>query len=190
VEVDAEAYPRAELVVHLGELGDRGVDGARRVEHRELFGAVHLEGVEAAFHEALHVLDDGRWPIPADPAVDLDAVAHLAAEQLVDRHAERLALDVPERLVDAGDRTHQDRAASVEIAAVHRLPEVVDARRVLPDQLAGELLHGCLDGARAAFDDRLAPAADAFVGLDLQEHPPRSDAVGREAGDLHAVASR
>ena len=44
----------------------------------------------------------------ADRAVvDPDLVAHLAAEELVDRHARGLAGDVPERVLDGADRARR-----------------------------------------------------------------------------------
>src|SRR5829696_10047639 len=41
-------------------------------------------------------------------AVDADAIARRSAEQLVDGHAERLALYVPHRDVDSRERARQD----------------------------------------------------------------------------------
>src|SRR5690606_10776879 len=143
------------------------------------------EGVEALRAIGLHLGDDVGGPVAADPAVGLDPVAHQAAEQLVDRHAQGLALNVPQRLVDAGDRAHQDRAAAVEAAAVEHLPQVVDARRVATDQVVAQLAHGRLDGVRAALDHRLAPAADAFVGVDAQEQPAWRGVPRAQACDLH-----
>ena len=64
----------------------------------------------------------------------MHVVARAAAEQLVDRHAERLALDVPQRGVDRGDRRHRHRPAPPVGALVEVLPDVLDAARVAPDQ--------------------------------------------------------
>ena len=105
------------------QLGGSGADGAVEVDGdihvvahglpqaRELFGGVFdlglrfrcsgparffgdacLEGGEALLLERFHLL--GR----AGVGVDAHAIARWAAEQLVDGHAERLALDVPQRL--------------------------------------------------------------------------------------------
>ena len=104
---------------------------------------------------------------------------------MVHRYAERLALDVPERLIDAGDRTHENRAAAIERAAVHGLPVIVDARGIFADELLADLGDRGFDAARAAFDHGLAPADEAFVRLDLEEHPARGDAIGGELGDFH-----
>src|SRR5258707_12925182 len=55
--------------------------------------------------------------------VDRDAVAQLAAEQLVDRHAQRLALDVQKRVLDRRDRErafgHQGDRKSTRLNSSH-----------------------------------------------------------------------
>ena len=76
---------------------------------------------------------------PEDVVVDPRLVAGLAAEQLVDRHAEVLARDVPERDVDGAERAHDRRAAEVA-RAVQVLPVVLDPQRVLADQVVRELV--------------------------------------------------
>ena len=63
-----------------------------------------------------------------------DAVPLLAAEQLVDRHAQRLALDVVQRDVDRRDRGRQHAPALEVLAAVHLLPEPADVHRVVAEQ--------------------------------------------------------
>ena len=78
----------------------------------------------------------------AGVGVDADPPPGRAAEQLVDRHAERLALDVPEGHVDAAQGAGQDRAAAVEGVAVDRLPVMDDLARVLADQVRLDLLDG------------------------------------------------
>ena len=49
--------------------------------------------------------------------VDAHLVAHLAAEQSPDRHAEMLAENVPQRDLDAGNRAHADDADAPEAVA-------------------------------------------------------------------------
>ena len=73
-------------------------------------------------------------------AVDADAVARRSAEQLIDGHAERLALDVPHRDVHGRQRARQDDVAAVEGLAVDGLPVVCGLPRVLADQIRLELL--------------------------------------------------
>ena len=83
-----------------------------------------------------------------------------------------LARDVPQGLVDAGDGAGEHRAAAVKAAPGQHLPVVLDAQRVLADQLVGQLGHGGTHGLRAALDYGLAPSGDPLVGLDAQEQPP------------------
>src|SRR5690606_33592464 len=104
-------------------------------------------------------------------AVDGDAVAEAAAEEVPDRLAEDLALDVPERGLDGGHRAAADRAeqAVAHGGGVHLGPEAVDMSGVLADEDVGEVVDGRLDDARPA--GALADALDAFVGQDLDEEP-------------------
>ncbi len=62
---------------------------------------------------------------------------------------------------------------------------VFDQEGVLADKIIGEFVHGGLDGQRAAFDNRFAPADDALIGFDLQKQPARRDDIGGQFGDLH-----
>lgn len=189
VEVDAEVDGVAEGFADFGHLDHRSVDRARAVDQLHFFGAVELEGVETQRAVVGDLLDDRARAVAADPAIGLHAVAHQPAQQLVYRHAQRLALDVPQRLVDTGDRAHQDGAATVETGAVHGLPQVVDARRILADDIAGQFVYGGLHRTGAAFDNRLSPTGNALVGFDLEEQPARRSVVGGEAGDLHPCSS-
>ena len=116
-----------------------------------------------------------------------DAVALLAAEQLVDRHAERLALDVVEGDVDGGDRRLQHAAALEVLAAIHLLPERADLHRVAADEELAIVLDRADHGLLAAGQAALAPAVDALVGLDLDEQLVAGadpDRIGLDRGDL------
>src|SRR5262249_38955389 len=71
-----------------------------------------LERGEAPFRVELRRLvarDRGIW-CGVDAGIDLHAIARVAAEQLIDRHTERLGRDVPQGVVDAGDRREAKRA--------------------------------------------------------------------------------
>src|SRR5207245_7008416 len=70
--------------------------------------------------------------------VEAYPVAHRAAEQLVDRHAERLGLDVPQGQLDAGHRLVRDAPAVLAHAPQHVPVEALDRPRVLPDQEIGD----------------------------------------------------
>ena len=95
--------------------------------------------------------------------VALAVVAGGASEQLVHRHVQRLALDVPERQVQGAQRVRLLAARRVEPGDVRLLPDGLDPERVLADQRARHLLERVL---RAA----LAEARDAEVGLDRDQH--------------------
>ena len=94
---------------------------------------------EAALHRRAGVLLDFLEAGAAGVEVTVGAVAHLAAEQLVERQAGALTLDVPQRDVDAAHRIEQDRAVAPVRAHVARLPDVLDLVDVAADQerLAG-----------------------------------------------------
>ena len=99
----------------------------RRADPVELGGGVHLDRREALARARLGRVGDLVRPVAADPGVGADLVAHLAAEHLPRRQAERLALQVPQRLLEPGQRRHQHRPAAIEAAAIGDLPDVLDA---------------------------------------------------------------
>ncbi len=68
---------------------------------------------------------------------------------------------------------------------MHHRPVVLDQARVLADEIVGQFLDRRLDGQRAAFDHRLAPAGDAGIGLDLQEQPARRNNIGGQRDYFH-----
>ena len=185
VEVDADAHVRPHGVAGLGDPGHRLVHLAVAVDDLQLRGAVHLEGGEALLDQCAGAFAHVGGAIAPGPGVHAHAVAYRAAQQLVHRHAQVTALEVPQRLVDAGDGAHQDRAAAVEAGAIEGVPQVLDAVRVLADQVVGKLMDGGLHGGGAALDDRFAPAVAALVGLDLEEQPARRHLPGPESCDLH-----
>jgi hypothetical protein len=106
---------------------ERGDDRERRLELALLEKAVcRPERVELQCPESL--LDDGfgrgservRGALVAVPAVRVRGhrVAHAAADELVNRHAERLAEDVPARDFDRRDRVAVHVPALVRDALV------------------------------------------------------------------------
>ena len=97
------------------------------------------------------------------------AGARGAAEQLVERQPGDLALDVPERHVDRGDRRHRHRPAAPVGAAVEVLPGVLDAVRVAVDQQRHDVLAQ-VGGDRqlAPVEGRVAEPGDAVIGRQLE----------------------
>ncbi len=185
VEVHADAHVRAHGLAHGGHVLQAALHLVERVHELHFFRSVHLHRGEAPAHRVAGLARGLGRPVATDPAVDADAVAHAAAQQLGHRHAQGLALDVPQRLVDAGQRAHVDATAAVEAAAVEHRPVVLDVARVLADEVVGQFLHGGGHGVGTAFEDGLAPAVDAFVGFDLQEAPARRHQERGQSGDLH-----
>ena len=119
-----------------------------------------------------------------------------AAEQIAERNAERLALDVPEGDVDAADGVdHRAAAAEIDGGLVHLAPEPLDIERVLADQ---HFLQADHDGVGAGrVDDRfgdgrrgigLADAGDPFIGVD--EDDGRVLGAIRFHGDLAESSDR
>ena len=185
MEIDADTDMRPHRLAHRRDIGQRTVELLVRIDELQFLGAIHLHRGEAARDAVLRRLRDLARPVAADPGIDADAVAALAAEQLMHRHTQRLALDVPQRLVDAGERAHVHAAAAIEPAAIQHRPVILDLVRVLADQIVGQFLHLGGDSCGAAFDHRLAPARDALIGIDLQEQPARRHQERRQLGDLH-----
>ena len=114
-------------------------------------------------------LEEGlRRALGAVPAVGVaeHAVADAAAEQLVDRHAERLAEDVPAGHLDRGDHRAVDVAAVERDAVEQALGQRIDAARILADREVLQLVDAGLGGADEAVQRALADAVDAGVGVD------------------------
>ena len=121
VEVDAPVAVRSDALPRLAALLDHAAHGVVRVvdaADRHVAGA-HAEGAIAGVHRRLGAIGERpRLAVRAGQdggrAVALAEVADAAAEQLVHRQAERLALDVPERHVHrararASSRARADR---------------------------------------------------------------------------------
>ncbi len=189
VEVDADADIGADRLADSGDGFNSLFHLVVGVDDLHLLAAVEFDRLEAAGDDLLGIVGDVGGAVAADPGIDLDLVAHLAAEQRMDRLSQRLALDVPQRLVDAGNRAHVDGAAAIEAGAVHDVPVVLDQEGILADQIVFQLMHGRLHGQCPAFHHRLAPADNALVGLDFQEHPARRHNIRRQFRDLHGYAS-
>ena len=139
--------------------------------------------------------------------VAADLFLETAAEEFPDGQAERLALDVPEREVNAAHRVQADAAsARVDGAVIHQVPEPLGLERVLADE---QMLQASADGmAERPFDDglrgerrgvHLADAGDAGVGGDFNDErilPAVAlraddflrDVDGFDVGDFHVMA--
>ena len=96
--------------------------------------------------------------------VNPDPVPRRPAEQFIDRHAQRLPLDVPQGLIDAGQGAGQDGTAAVEGVSIDRLPVMDDLPGVLADQVGRDLLD-CLAtvSARPSTTGSPSPTMPALV---------------------------
>ena len=158
-QVDVVAHRLAELahrVDGFADLGDVGLEvrlAARLVgKWREV-----ADGGKAARLRLDAALDQRLDRLGEDVVVDPRLVARLAAEQLVHRHAEVLAGDVPQGDVDGAQRAHDGRATKVR-RAVQVLPVVLDAQWVLADQVVRPLGDDLLGGLEVAPGAGLAQA--------------------------------
>ena len=98
-------------------------------------------------------------------------VAHLAAEQFVDRDVEGFALDVPQRDVDRGNGAG-DRAAGEVVGAQHHVPMVLDREGIAADQILAVFHDGRGGGFELPPGAGLADAGDARVGADADIQEP------------------
>jgi hypothetical protein len=74
--------------------------------------------------------------------VELDMLARLAAEQLIERRIQRFPLDVPERQIDCAERVQPLLAGRVEPVHERRLPDHLAVERVLPDHASRNVADG------------------------------------------------
>src|SRR5439155_18244574 len=118
-------------------------------------------------------------------------LAALAAEQVVERHARHLGLDIPQGDVDRGNGAQGDRPPAPIGSSVKKLPDILDPARILADQRGDDMVlqignHGQL----AAVQSGVSDTVDTLVGHDLQGHEIAPWAGHNDFGvlNLHALA--
>ena len=112
--------------------------------------------------------------------VDGNAVAQLAAEQLVHRHAQRLALDVEQRVLDGRDRLAHHAAARLRRLGGEHGIDQLDLHRVHADHVGHQRLDHAGEAGAAEALVELRPADDAVLGRDLEEREDRQPASQRK----------
>src|SRR5262249_43003375 len=156
---------------------------------------IELERGEAARHRLLRLRRVGvrrlRARVPA-VRVDADALAARPAQEAHHRHAEPLAGEIPERLLEPAHRAPEIHGAALaRKVVVGPVCEVADLSGVAAHEIARELPDVRDDrlvaiGLRVA----LAPADESVGRLDLYEEPvlpiARMNDERRDARDLHA----
>ena len=100
-----------------------------------------------------------------------DFVAHFAAEQLIERHAARLAENIPKRDVDAAQGDDADASGAellMAAADISGVPNLIDVRRIHADQQ--RLEHpGDDEFNQFAVARSRAETVDAVIGLHLDQ---------------------
>ena len=144
-------------------------DAIRRLEPRN--SALGANGGIAHLPVALYLVHGLCDVAPGSMGIDQDMVAALAAEQVVDRDTERLALDVPKRHIDGRDGGHGNRPSPPVRTAIEIMPDVFSLKRIAPDQARNEVILQIADDCQlASIQGRIAQAVDALVGFDFQGH--------------------
>ena len=152
-------------------IGISGPATSRTALHpREVAGQVepdlHLQASHAPAQELLGQRPDARQVEGPDHHLGRDDVADLAAQKLIDRHAQRLAGDVPERHLDGGlgERIELDQE-------IHQLAERRDLGRIGTHQGRPDQVVERRDAALARLaaperrDGRLAQPDQAVIGM-------------------------
>ena len=120
--------------------------------------------------------------------VDANAVAHLAAEQLIARHAQPFRLRVEQRVLDRTEAFCDNAACRRPGHAIHQRIEPLVVVRRLADEFRSHALDHLRDaGGPEAFVE-FAPSDDAAFGRDLDEvivAPARIAVPRLNLDDLH-----
>jgi len=102
--------------------------------------ALHADRLEARLLLPRHVFEGAVDILAAGVGVDQHAVAALAAQQVIDRRIERLALDVPQCHVDGRNRRHLHRSAPPVAAAIKILPDVLGLKGIAANNAGKEMV--------------------------------------------------
>ena len=166
-------------------------EALRHVLERPLGGCVRI-GIDRAVGIGVRA-----WLVGIEISVAAQPLMDLAAEQRVDRFADRLADDVPQRHLDSGQDAHQRNVGPARIAAaVNVAPQGLDPERIgALDMMLEYVLdhrHHRLRAEARRID--LADALDPAGGLELEEQEVAAaergrriaDDEGLELGDFHA----
>src|SRR5262249_53025685 len=140
-------------------------------------------------HLAVEISRTARPDYAAARPVDRDALAHRPAEQLIDRHAQRLAFDVEAGVENGAGCILVEAPRYRPGERIERGVKAADRARILAAQ---ELAHAvdCGGEAGAAVLPELRPAGHDLIGGDLQKRvdlPPAIDVKLFKLGYLHSV---
>ena len=90
-------------------------------------------------------------------------------QQFIDRHAERLAVDIPQGDIDRADRRRQRMGAGEKAAAEHDLPQMLFPGRVLADEPRLERVDRLQHGQLAPRESTFTNTVDAFVCFNFDD---------------------
>ncbi len=112
-------------------------------------------------------------------SVNHDAVATLAAQELVNGHAREFAFDVPQRHVNGSNRSHGHRSTTPVGTAVKVLPDVLNIARITTNEARKDvILQIRLDRQLTPVEGGITQPPNSFVGDD-----PDRDKVAPRTGD-------
>ncbi len=177
VDPAVKIHRNAQSVAH--GLADRRHALHRRIEFvvvidpPQLVRRVHLDGPIALRYGLARRFGRVARMVPAYPAVDLDSVPNPAAQHVIHRHVVELALDIPHRLLDSGNRARQYGSAPIKARAVEHLERILDLTGAFTDQMPGHFVDAGRHRRAPAFYDRFPPAHNARFGCHLQKQPAR-----------------
>ena len=194
IELGIARAAREAGLVHVGRIDIEAEDvGLERLEAALLHMLAELhQVVERAHRLDAHHLGVAEAVGAAMRPVERQAVAHRPAEQGIDRNAQRLGLDVQQRVLDGGHRLLVQAARRLARDGLLPRHDALDRPRILADQaLRHAADHGGEAGAAVALVV-FRPADQAVVGRDLEEREvaPAGVAVQiLDLGDFHGVSS-
>jgi hypothetical protein len=169
MEVDGNPHAAAYGLSHCPHPGQHPFHVVERIDIPYMAYGIHLHRRKARGHAIPRLGSQVSGGLAADPGVDPHLIAYQSAEELIDRHLIAPSLEIPQCLIDAGNRAHQHGATAVEAPAIEQLPYVFDPLRILSDEERPGLLDRRGDGIGVSFDDRLAPAGKTVIRSDLEE---------------------
>ncbi len=175
----------AQLADAFAEGGDAFVFGQERVA----LPCARLHRGETVLDVALGVFEDALRLVDAHVGVEADAIARGATEQFVDGHAPRLAAQIPQRLIQPGQRRVEDNPTAPKAVAKQDLPVSLSGERIFADQCLAELCNCGADRLFVVFQRRFTPTVEAAVGHHLNDDPiaqPGPHDGGADLGDFHS----
>ena len=117
--------------------------------------------------DALNELYSG---FAASAGVDTDLIPRRTADELVNRQVCYFSENVPERDIYCTQRRAEKNPDMPAVPAVQSLPELLDIRRILPDEMPFHVFDTLGDGSDLVVTDRtLTQSGYTFGGPDLHE---------------------